>query len=130
MMNLRQQTVNVDRSALLLALRAGLEKHRTQYAEARVEYEAAVVVFMSDALARAKAGDFRDLVLRLAAPANHEREYLDVIEMLEVSVDETIQLDRDAYKAYYRNEWAWQSNMLEAMASYKTTLSGSLGGKA
>lgn len=123
MMNLRNQSVNVDRVELICVLRAGLEVHRAEYAEARAEYEAAVVVFMTEALERAKSGNFRDLVLRLSAPVNHAQEYIDVIEMLEVSVDETIQLDKDSFRAFYRNEWSWSSGFAESMASYKTTLS-------
>lgn len=126
MLNLRHQHVNVNRHALIDALRTGLDLHRVQYAQAKVEYEAAVVVFLGEALARAQAGVFKDLILRLSPPQNHAADYLDVIEMLEVSVDETVQLDRDAYKAYYRNEWSWSTGFLESASAYKTTLGGGL----
>lgn len=124
MLNLRNQTVNVDRQALIDALYKGLQKHQTQYAELKEEYQKAVVKFMSAAARRARKGDFRDLVLRIQAPTDHSAEYIDAIEMLEVSVDVNIQLDKETYKAYYRNEWSWSAGLEVASAMYKSVLGG------
>lgn len=124
MLNLNHQTVNVNRFELIIALKAGLIAHREQYVTLRAEYEAAVIKFTTDAARRAKKGDFTNLVLNISAPKNHSGIYEDVIEMLEVSVDETIQLDKDAYKAYYKNQWSWSAG-LEAMgAAYKSIIGG------
>lgn len=122
MMNLRQQTVNVDRLKLIEALNAGLEKHRKQYAESKKDYEAAVILFLGEAHERAKNGVFKNLQLTLREPENHEETYRNVIEMLGVSVDETIQLDTEAYKAYYRNEWPWTKGFLESSLAFKAAL--------
>lgn len=120
MLSLRNQTVNVNRISLIEALRKGLDLHRAQFAEAESDYKVAVQVFLIKALERTKEGDYSKVKLDLDPPQNRENDYLDVIEMLEVSVDETIQLDREAYKAYYKNEWSWSRNFLEAAASYKS----------
>lgn len=124
MITLNQQTVDVKRTDLIIAIKAGLIEHQTQYATLRAEYEAAVVKFMSDAARRAKKGNFNNLVLNISAPVDHSGKYIDIIEMLEVSVNDTIQLDKDSYKAYYKNQWSWSAG-LEAMgASYKSILGG------
>lgn len=124
MLNMRQQTVNVDRLQLIAALKSGLEAHRAEYAEAKADYDVAVVKFLSEALERAKAGNHSDLVLRLTKPENHTRDYTNIIELLEVSVDETIQLDSDAFRAYYKGEWSWKSAFGASASTLKSYLAG------
>ena len=124
MLNLNHQTVNVNRLELIVALKAGLIAHREQYTTLRADYEAAVVKFMSDAARRAKKGNFNNLVLNIFAPKDNSVMYEDIIEMLEVSVDETIQLDKDAYKAYYKNQWSWSAGLEASGALYKSILGG------
>lgn len=122
MLNLRQQTVNVNRVELIEALSTGLQLHETAYNEALQDYRKAVVEFMDAAAARARAGDFADLRLNLHAPTYKGDEYRDMIDLLSVSVDETIQLDSEAYKAYYRNEWPWSRDFAASAMTYKSVL--------
>lgn len=126
MINLRQQTVNVNRVALIDALRKGLELHRAQFIEADKDYKAAVLAFQAEAQARTGRGDFSDFRMNLHAPENKSQDYVDVIEMMEVSVDEVVQIDKDAFKAFYKNEWPWSAGFLAASAGYKTALGGLL----
>lgn len=122
MLSLRQQSVNVDRHQLIQALRDGLETHKVEYVEAIKDYEKAVVKFLEEATERAKRRNFNDLVLRLQKPENHEKDYTNVIELLEVSVDETIQLDADSFRAYYKGEWGWKASFGLAASSLKSYL--------
>lgn len=126
MINLRQQTVNVSRIALIDALKKGLELHRSQFIEADRDYKAAVLAFQTAAQERTARGDFSDFRMNLHAPENKEQEYIDIIEMMEVSVDEVVQIDKDAFKAFYKNEWPWSAGFLAASAGYKTALGGLL----
>jgi len=126
MLNMRQQSVNVSRLELIAALEKGLEMHRAQFMESLADYKAAVVKFMGEAYERAQAGNFKNLTLMLREPENHEADYLDIIEMMQVSVDDTIQLDKESYKAFYRNEWSWSSNLIASAIAYKTALGGQL----
>lgn len=122
MLNIRQQHVNVNRLQLIEALQAGLATHKVEYAEAMKDYEAAVIKFLEEATARAKSGNFTDLVLRLQKPENHTKDYTNVIELLEVSVDETIQLDSEAFRAYYKGEWGWKAAFGASATALKSYL--------
>lgn len=126
MLNMRQQHVNVDRLQLIAALQAGLETHKVEYAEATKDYEKAVVKFLEEATERAKRRNFTDLVLRLQKPENHVKDYTNVIELLEVSVDETIQLDSEAFRAYYKGEWNWKASFGASASALKTYLGGNV----
>lgn len=119
MLNLHTQSVNVSRTELLKALRANLEAHQDEYREAMTDYQAKVIAELTASLERAKAGDFSKVEVRIPQPESHKQDFLDVIEMMELSVDETINLDSSAFKAYFRNEWPWKRQFELMAASYK-----------
>lgn len=125
MLNMHTQSVNVKRTDLLAALKSNLESHLSEYREARADYQAKVFAELGAALERAKYGDFSKVVVNIAAPVSHEQDFIEVIEMMELSVDDTIQLDRDAFKAYFKNEWPWKKAFESMAASYK--FGGALG---
>lgn len=126
MINLRQQTVNVRRLDLINALKGGLSLHRSQFIEADLDYKAAVLAFQEAARERTANGDFSDFRMNLHAPENKSQEYVDIIEMMEVSVDDVVQIDKEAFKAFYKNEWPWSAGFLAASAGYKSALGGML----
>lgn len=122
MLTMHSQSVNVDRLKLIEALKNGLALHQTEYEESRKDYEKAVLGSLEKMLLRAKNGDFSDVDLKIKPPVDHSIDYQDMIEMLEVSVDATINLDRDSYKAYYKNEWSWSKQFKVASAMIKGML--------
>lgn len=69
-----------------------------------------------------KLSDAEILNLRITiptAPVNHEDEYIEVIEMLEMSVDQHINLSVDLFKAYVKNQWGWTNSFKSLVGSYK-----------
>ncbi len=120
MLNMHNQTVSVRRDALLAAMRENLTAHRRAFAEATKDYRELVRAELHAAIQRTNNGDFSKVVVDVPAPESHEKDFLDVIEMMEQSVDETIKLDRDAFRAYFKNEWPWKMHFDALMRSYKT----------
>lgn len=122
MINLRQQQVTVKREKLLEALRNGKEAHDAEYAQALDDYKAAVTRFLTDALARSLKGDFSNVILRLPKPEYFGKEYTNVIDMVEMSIDETFTIDGDSFRAYFRGEWSWRSTFEAASGTLKSYL--------
>lgn len=123
MLSLHNQTVNVKRLDLIEAMKKGLELHKQQYEEALQDYKQAVHKYLESALDRIElSGDYSDVVLKITPPVLKESDYTDVIEMLEVSVDDTIQLDKESYKAFYKNEWSWTKAFALAASTYKSMI--------
>jgi beta-xylosidase len=124
MMNIRQRSVNVNRLELLAKLRANLETHKAEYAEALAEYQQRLLDDLKLAAKKvAKVTDPNELKnfrFSVPFPQNHEADYAEVIEMLEMSVDETINLDSESFKAYIKNEWHWQTQFTAAKMAYVT----------
>lgn len=122
MMTLRERKITVNRSDLIAVLKTNLEKHRVEYEEALNEYYAQLVKDLSKALKHVKkTTDVRSLKnfqLANQFPLSHEQDYLEIIGMLEASVDDTITIDADSYRAYYLDNWSWKSMFEMTKKSY------------
>lgn len=124
MLNQHNRSVNVSRKELLTALIANLAAHRKDYLEAVADYRVKVLHDLKKKTKEAtKATD--EQLLRMShlyfnPPQNHEQEYLDMIEMFEMSVDENINLDHASFKAYFKNEWPWSQQFAATAMAYKS----------
>lgn len=122
MMNIRNRSVNVNRLDLLKALNANLEIHRREYAQALIDFKTRLAEDLQAAIAKVEASEpaaLKDFNIQVSFPDNHERDFVEVIEMLEMSVDTNINLDSDSFRAYVKNEWAWTSHFQTLAESYK-----------
>lgn len=123
-MNIRQRSVNVSRVELLEKLKQNLELHRAEYKEALAEFHTRLLEDLK--LAQKKVSkvenveDLKNFHFRVSFPQNHEKDYIEVIEMLEMSVDEHINLDSESFRAYIKNEWQWQATFAAAKMAYAT----------
>ncbi len=121
---MHQRSVNVSRATLLEKLRENLELHKKEYAEAVADYQARLLADLKLAAKKvAKIHDVEDLQnfsFNLPYPQNHEDDFTQIIEMLEMSVDENIQLDAQSFRAYVKNEWSWRQSFAATSSMYKT----------
>lgn len=123
MINMHSRTVNVNRQELLQKLRENKAEHVKEFNEAMIAYRAKLSQEYKELKKKInEASDAELSKMRIVfsnAPASHEIDYDEVIDMLSVSVDETIQLDKDSFKAFYKNEWAWTASFKTLVGSYK-----------
>ena len=122
MFTLRNQQINVSRHEMITKIKEGMAKHQAAYAEAHEDSVKALIILLDRIRAQVAAGNLKETTVNLPAPQSHLKEYQEAIEMLEMSVDETITLDRDAFKAYFNNEWAWSTHFESTSAMYKGVL--------
>jgi hypothetical protein len=132
MLNLRNKTVNVDRIELLNALKSNLEVHKAQYNEAITDYKTKLKLDVAELAETLEQEDLSisklsKLRITFEAPADHSNDYIEAIEMLEMSVDSTIQLDEESFKAYIKNKWRWSDGFNDMLFSTKSYISGKLG---
>jgi hypothetical protein len=118
-------SVNVDRLELLEILKKNREKHVAEYNLAVAGYPAAMIKELQDQIKAVKKGTVKELHLRLPRPTSYEENYTEVIEMLEMSVDKTIHLDRSGFKSYIKDEWGW-SGAFKAMSSSYSSFAGAV----
>lgn len=123
MMNVRQRSVNVSRVELLAALKANLEIHKAQYIEAVNDFKERLVkdlVLAKKKVEKTNAEDLKTFKFNFSFPSSHEQEFIDIIEMLEVSTDDTINLDHESFKAYFKNQWSWSNSFASTLTQYKS----------
>ena len=127
MMSLHSQEVTVERLNLIEILKKNREVHATEYKEAVVGFHVEALRAAEQHLANIKAFElFEDKFIketayhyiRITPPQDHTKEYNDVIEMLEMSVDENIRLDSQAFRAYVKDEWTWSAQTKMLNSSY------------
>jgi hypothetical protein len=130
MINIHRQSVNVSRKELLAKLKENLAVHQKDYEEACVGYKTLLERSLVEFLTKCKSLN-EDGVLKLqipnpSKPVSHEKEYREIIDMMEVSVDDVINLDSESFKAYFKNEWAWSGSFNATATMYKSALGGTV----
>lgn len=124
MMTSHNRVVTVNRIALIEKLKANLEKHKKDYEEAVIGYKEKLKYDLEQALDLVtlcqNPSDLRRLKpVRFEFPVSYETNYIDAIEMLEWSVEETIQLDQSSFKQYVQDEWSWTQSFSAVNSTYK-----------
>lgn len=120
MLTLREQKVTVQRTNLLSILRTNRAKHALDYSSALDAWKDALTKETADLAKRTAKGDFKNIRIESEKPSHHLNNYDEVIEMLELSVDDNITLDKDSFRSFIKDEWHWKS-------SFTSTLTGNAG---
>ena len=123
MINMHTQSVTVSKFELLAALKTNLEIHRREYQETLDEFYAALTASIKELQKTVKnaAEDPRKLAtlrFNITFPQSYEKNYLDAIDLISYSVKDEIELDGDAFRAYFKNEWVWKRQFDAVKTSY------------
>lgn len=112
------RTVKVDRNDLLERVVANRDNHARVFEEAWAGYTRQVVADMEENLALAKAGKEWRVHIGLVRPADHTDDYDQVIQMLEMSEDTSIELTYQEFAQYVRDDWGWRREWAATTAGY------------
>ncbi len=123
-----RNSVNVSRIALLEQLKKNLAIHKTDYIEALAGYKVKLIADLKATLTKVESST-PEQVLNVSAvafsrPISHEDDYNEIIDMMEVSVDEVINLDASSFKSYFKNEWSWSGGFNTQATMYKSAAMG------
>jgi len=107
-----------------------LEQKKTEFSDATKKLEGAfsrqkdeIQTFITDQNKDKIGGSF-SLGLNfnsswpLRFPENHTEDYNRVIDMLNFSVADKVELSAQDFNAYVRNDWSWRSSFLASNAGY------------
>lgn len=127
----------VSRKALLEKVKENLKQHIEDYEEAFESYKLEATKALSKAkktvldgiealIARVNREEkpvpihiptvsFADLV----TPVSYAKDYEKVVTMLEMSVEDTIELDSEEFSRYVMDDWVWKQRFSETTMLYK-----------
>lgn len=111
-------SVKVKRLELLEKLKTNLESHRDQFLKAQDGYRAIVIEELDGMLRDAREGRKIITHVALPAPQDHTAAYQNAIAMLEMSVDETIEIDHHQFRQFVLDDWDWKMAAETVNAAY------------
>jgi hypothetical protein len=117
------RTVNLNKIELLDIVRKNKDAHAQQYAESVEDYKVAVTKITKANVKLATTGDLAKIAQIKSIPSkpvSYEDAYVRAIRMLELSVDETIELEEHIFNQLVLDEWSWKQNFVATSALYKT----------
>lgn len=101
--------VTVSKEELLKVLKDNKAKHVQIYTDAIEGVKVQYKNLLEKELKKLEDGKEVKASVNVQLPINHEEEYNEVIEMLEMSVDEEIELTRHEFQQYVQDKWVSQS---------------------
>ena len=110
--------VLVEKEAVLDAIRANRESHRDKFEEAIAGYRDKAVQLLQEHVERILRNAPERVIIDLPWPEDHSDDYDRVIEQLEFSVDDKLELSEQEFNKYVRDEWGWQQGFGHTYALY------------
>lgn len=101
-------TVSVKKDELVKVLTENRDIHKKKYEEAQQGYIILVTKALKKRLKKVEAGKEFDLhFYDLIKPENHVEDYQNVIDMLGVTEQESVDISMEDFQRYYKNNWSW-----------------------
>ena len=112
------QKVIISKEKLLKKIKKNRDTHRETFEEALQGWEKRVYQELSQALSDAKHGRQFRTYFNLPQPEDHTPEYDAVIDQIEWTEEEQIELDFHQFNQFVRDDWGWKADFLSNTAMY------------
>jgi hypothetical protein len=115
-----------ERDVLVQKLMANKAKHKEIFDDAMVGYRAALMAKAEEIITLVDKGELSDAhaafyaAYQLPRPEDHTRDYDVILDMLEMTTDDTIELGEDDFRMYMRDEWAWKAKFVASTQMYNS----------
>lgn len=125
MLNMKRNvmhSVKIDRLELLKIVKENATKHVADYDEAVIDFKAAVIKVAKTNLKIANTGELEKFTFQRmpSTPVNYADNYTRAIRMLELSVEETIDVEEQVFNQLVLDEWGWKQAFVAQSALYKS----------
>lgn len=117
------RSVKVNKTELLEIVSKNKIKHVKEFDESVKDYKKAALKVAKEHVELAKSGDLEQIAKIRAMPqkpASYEKDYERAIRMLELSVEDTIELEEDIFNQLVLDEWHWKNQFVASASLYKT----------
>jgi len=121
--NNAMRDVKVNRDDLLDIVRANKEKHIADYKESVIDFTKGVLKIAQENLRLAQTGDVAEIAKIRSTPqvpVSFADSYTRAIRMLELSVEETIEVDATTFNQLVLDEWQWKQQFAAMSSTYKS----------
>jgi hypothetical protein len=116
-------SIKMQRKELLKIVIDNKQKHIAEFKESVEDYKIGVVKLAKVNLKLANSGEL-DKIVQIKAvpqqPRSYENEYSRAIRMLELSVDDTIEVEEHIFNQLVLDEWQWKQQFAAMSNVYKS----------
>ncbi len=102
-------SVKVKRTELLTRIKNNRDAHRELFLKAQEGYREAMIEELDRMLKDAKEGRAIRRSVSMMEPQDHTKDYDRVIDMLEMSQDEIVEIQEHEFDQYVRDNWSWKA---------------------
>lgn len=110
--------VKVKRDAVLERVRSNRLQHRGQYEKAFAGWRREAIAVQEENIQALKSGARRFVISVDSAPEDHTKDYDQVVEMMTMSVDDTLTLDNATFRQYVLDDWHWKDSWTVSNSKY------------
>jgi hypothetical protein len=115
-------TVLVKKDELIETLKKNRDEHVVAYQEALKGWRKKVVAACMETSQKAEKGELKKFPHKLDkltdVPRSHEKDYIRVIQMLEMHTDGGIKLNAQDFARYVQDEWDWKHRWETSNSNY------------
>ena len=113
-----EMIVNVKKDELISVLKANRDRHRTVFLAALEGYRQEALRTLKEHIRAIEEGRTPAIVITLARPEDHTRDYDHVIGMLEMHQGDEFRLDGQTYRNYVGDDWSWKRQWAKLSSTY------------
>jgi len=117
------KSVKMNRLELLKIVKDNAVKHLVDYDESVVDFKVLVAKLAKTNLKLANTGDLKEIAKMKRIPQEpvaYADNYNRAIRMLELSVEDTIDIEEHIFNQLVLDEWTWKQAFVATGAMYKT----------
>lgn len=112
------QKVRINKEKLRDVVQENRNNHRDIFEKAIEGYRKAVINRLEQMIDDAKANRKINTFVNLTQPEDHTEDYDQVLEMLELSVDDTIELTHSEFAQYVQDRWSWSGKFMATSSEF------------
>lgn len=111
-------TISVDKTQLLDTLKANKQAHEEEFNETWGNYVQAFIDKLKERLAEVEAGSKPNHMIDILVPRSYADEYERVIQMLEWSQSNSVNLTHREFTQWVQDNWDWKDMHLTTANAY------------
>jgi hypothetical protein len=111
-------TITVDKTQLRERVQRNRDAHKTIFIQATEAFHERYIAEVTKFLEDAKNGLRYELTIHLPRPEDHTADYDRVLEMIDMSVGDTMDLEELDVAYYIQDDWAWKRAWVGSTLNY------------
>ena len=112
----------VKKDVLIKTIQENRGNHRAIFEKAIKAYQKKLEEILLDKLKRVRKGSKIQMYFSLPQPEDHTKDYDRILQMLNMEIKETIELEENEFSQFVMDDWAWKNEWVSNTLAYTNTI--------